>query len=168
MCFQKPYKIVSSPSPLVPALCLSTDSPTPEPTTIIPSPPLLGSSQPASSSTTTIVSPFTLPESSPFDIPLPALPEPSQHGQSPVLASLTSAPPPPPTDLDLSIAIRKGSCQCTQHPINNHVSSIHLSSPNHAFTLSVLSGSIPKTYLEALPVPKWKATMDAEYAAFLQ
>ena len=151
-----------SQTPLVPTPRLSTDSPTSNPVMIIPSPPLLESSLPASSS------PLTPYESSPSHIPLSALPEPSPPGQSLVLASPFSTSPPPPTDLDLLIYIRRGSRQCTQHPISNYVSSVHLSSPYHAFALSVLSGSIPKTYLEALQVQEWKAAMDAEYAAFLQ
>ena len=88
----------------------------------------------------------------------------------PVTPALASVPLlfEPVTDLDLPIALRKGTRHCTQHPISHHVSTTHFSSSYSAFALSVLSGSIPKTYLEALQVPEWKGARDAEYAAFLQ
>ena len=83
-------------------------------------------------------------------------------------AILAPASVPSLTNLDLPIALRKGTRHCTQHPISHHVSTTHFSSSYSAFSLFILSGSIPKTYLSALQVQEWKVSIDAEYAAFLQ
>ena len=131
-------------------------------------------------STTTITDlpmtvPIPLPEASP---PLASLqsdpssePEPLSSPLSTVPATLSPppSPPPPVSDLDLPIALRKGTRQCTQYPIAHHVSPARLSPPSYqSFALAVLTESIPKSYIEALQVPAWKAAMDAEYAAFIQ
>ena len=55
-----------------------------------------------------------------------------------------------------------------QYPIAHHVSPARLSPSYQSFALAVLTESIPKSYIEALQVPAWKAAMDAEYAAFIQ
>ena len=97
-----------------------------------------------------------------------ASPKPSRTILPHVSESLTSTLVPPLSSLDLPIALRKGTHHYTQHPIGHHVLSVCLSSSYRVFALSVLSGSIPKTYSEALQVPELKAAMDAEYATFLQ
>ena len=118
--------------------------------------------------------PIPLPEASP---PLASLqsdpssePEPLSSPLSTVPATLSPPPSPPPplSDLDLPIALRKGTRQCTQYPIAHHVSPTRLSPSYQSFALVVLTESIPKSYIEALQVPAWKAAMDAEYAAFIQ
>ena len=116
---------------------------------------------------------ISLPEASPPSASLQ--PDPSSELQppssplSPALAtSPPPSPPPPVSDLDLPIALRKGTRQCTQYPIAHHVSPARLSPSYQSFALAVLTESIPKSYIEALQVPAWKAAMDAEYAAFIQ
>ena len=112
---------------------------------------------------------ISLPEASPPSASLPSdpsfEPEPPSSPLSPVLAA---APPPSVSDLDLPIALRKGTRQCTQYPIAHHVSPARLSPSYQSFAVAVLTESIPKSYIEALQVPAWKAAMDAEYAAFIQ
>ena len=137
---------------------------------------------PSVSATTVIDLPMTappsavtisLPEASPPSASLPSDPsselEPPSLPLSPVLApSPPPSPPPPVSDLDFPIALRKGTRQCTQYPIAHHVSPARLSPSYQSFALAVLTESIPKSYIEALQVPAWKAAMDAEYAAFIQ
>ena len=122
---------------------------------------------PSSSST-----PTPLPDVSPPPASLPSLPavEPPSSPPSPGPATVSPppSPPPPVCDLDLPIALRKGTRQCTQHPIAHHVSPSRLSPHYQTFALAVLTESIPKSYVEALQVPAWKAAMDVEYAAFIQ
>ena len=57
---------------------------------------------------------------------------------------------PPLDDLHVSIALRKGSRACTQHPIAHFVSYERLSPIYHTFALAVSSESLPHTYHEAL------------------
>lgn len=64
----------------------------------------------------------------------------------------------------LSIALRKGMCTCTHHPISQFVSYDHLSLSFCTFALSVASDSIPQSSIEAAQVPMWKAAIDAEVA----
>ena len=116
---------------------------------------------------------ISLPEVSPPLASLQSDPsseqEPPSSPLSPVLAtSPPPSPPPPVSDLDLPISLRKGTRQCTQYPIAHHVSPACLSPSYQSFALAVLTESIPKSYIEALQVPAWKAAMDAEYAAFIQ
>ena len=146
-----------SPNPGTPSTLTSSYPALP---TLIPTPPST-----TSPLTDSLESPSTVSLAPPDPSPSPA---PTAAPLSPQPHAATPSPPALFTDLNLPIALRKGSRQCTQHPIGNHVSSIHLSSSYQALALFVLSGSIPKTYLEALQVPEWKAAMDAEYAAFLQ
>ena len=115
-----------------------------------------------------------LPEASPSSASLQSdpssEPEPPSSPLSTVLAPLSPPSPSPPhpvSDLDLPIALRKGTRQCTQYPIAHHVSPARLSPSYQSFALAVLTESIPKSYIEALQVPAWKAAMDAEYAAFI-
>ena len=132
---------------------------------------------PSVSATTVTDLPMTvldpLPEVSPPSASLPS--DPSSEPESPssplstVPAPLSPppSPPPPASDLDLPIALRKGTRQCTQYPIAHHVSPARLSPSYQSLALAVLTESIPKSYIEALQVPAWKAAMDVEYAAFI-
>ena len=114
--------------------------------------------------------PIPLPEASPSPASLPSdpssEPEPPSSPLSTGPATLSPPPPSPPpvSDLDLPIALRKGTRQCTQYPIAHHVSPARLSPSYQSFALAVITESIPKSYIEALQVPAWKAAMDVEYA----
>ena len=118
--------------------------------------------------------PDPLPEVSPPSASLPS--DPSSEPESPssplstVPAPLSPppSPPPPASDLDLPIALRKGTQQCTRYPIAHYVSPALFSPSYQSLALAVLTESIPKLYIEALQVPAWKAAMDVEYAAFIQ
>ena len=118
--------------------------------------------------------PTPLPEASPSSASLQSdpssEPEPPSSPLSTVPATLSPppSPPPPVSDLDLPIALRKGTRQCTQYPLAHHVSPARLSPFYQSFALAVLTESIPKSYIEALQVPAWKEAMDVEYAAFIQ
>ena len=114
--------------------------------------------------------PVSLPDVSPSSASVPSLSEVDPPSSPTVLATSSPlpSPPPPASDLDLPIALRKGTRQCTQHPIAHYVSPARLSPSYQSFALAVLTESIPKSYIEALQVPAWKAAMDVEYAAFLQ
>jgi hypothetical protein len=84
------------------------------------------------------------------------------------LSASTSADSPPPqstSDLDLPIAIHKGKRTCTDHPISNFVSFDHLSPSFKAFSLSVSSLVVPKSYREALSHPGWRKAMEEEMHA---
>ena len=121
-----------------------------------------------------MIVPIPLPEASPSSASLQSDPsselEPPSSPLSTVQAPLSPppSPPPPVSDLDLPIALRKGTRQCTQYPIAHHVSPARLSPSYQSLALAVLTESIPKSYIEALQVPAWKEAMDVEYAAFIQ
>ena len=74
----------------------------------------------------------------------------------------------PSDDLFLPIALRKGKYSCTFHPISHFPSYNNLHPTYRAFSLSLTSESIPKSHLEALKLPHWKATMDLEYEAIVK
>ena len=133
---------------------------------------------PSVSATPVIDLPMTvsipLPEVSPPSASLPSDPSSEPESSSSPIATVPAplspppSPPPPVSDLDLPIALRKGTRQCTQYPIAHHVSPARLSPSYRSLALAVLTESIPKSYIEALQVPAWKAAMDVEYAAFIQ
>ena len=118
--------------------------------------------------------PIPLPEASPSSASLQfdpfSEPEPPSSPLSTVPATLSPppSPPPPVSDLELPIALCKGTRQCTQYPIAHHVSPARVSPSYQYFALAVLTESIPKSYIEALQVLAWKEAMDVEYAAFIQ
>jgi hypothetical protein len=76
-----------------------------------------------------------------------------------------SPSPQSTSDLDLSIAIRKGKRTCTEHPISNYVSFDHLSPSFKAFSLSLSSLVVLKSYREALSHPGWHKAMEEEMYA---
>ena len=133
---------------------------------------------PSVSTTPVIDLPMTvsipLPEVSPPSASLPSDPSSELESSSSPIATIPAplspppSPPPPVSDLDLPIALRKGTRQCTQYPIAHHVSPARLSPSYQSLALAVLTESIPKSYIEALQVPAWKAAMDVVYAAFIQ
>ena len=90
-----------------------------------------------------------------FSLPLPPSASPSAD----------SPPPQSTSDLDLPIAIRKGKRTCTEHPISNCVSFDHLSHSFKAFSLSLSSLVVPKSYREALSHPGWRKAMEEEMHA---
>ena len=117
---------------------------------------------PSVSATTVPDLPMTVPDPLPEVSPPSAslLSDPSSEPESPssllstVPAPLSPppSPPPPASDLDLPIALRKGTRQCTQYPIAHHVSPARLSSSYQSLALAVLTESILKSYIQALQV----------------
>jgi hypothetical protein len=80
---------------------------------------------------------------------VPLVPPLVESPPLPPLSASTSADPPLPqstSDLDLPIALRKSKRTCTNHPISNFVSFDHLSPSFKAFSLSVSSIVVPKSY----------------------
>ena len=122
--------------------------------------------------------PTPLLSDSPSAIPLQILPAPhaaifAPVSETPTDKSSTSPadPPPleePPSDLHLPIALWKGKRNCTLHPISHFVCYDQLSPSYRAFSLALRFESIPKTYLEAMKLPHWKAAMDLEFEALTQ
>ena len=83
----------------------------------------------------------------------------------PASSSTDPAPTDPPlSDLDLPIALRKGKRTCT-YPISSCVSYDQLSSSSRCFVTALDSISIPKTVIEALSHPDWRAAMEEEMMA---
>jgi hypothetical protein len=103
------------------------------------------------------------------DVPLVPPPPPPVEFSLPLPPSASpSADSPPPqstSDLDLPIAIRKGKRTCTEHPISNCVSFDHLSPSFKAFSLSLSSLVVPKSYRKALSHPSWRKAMEEEMHA---
>jgi hypothetical protein len=79
----------------------------------------------------------------------------------PTPSPLASADP----TLDLPIAQRKGTRSCTSHPISHFVSYDHLSPSFRAFSVSLSSLVVPKSYQEALSHPGWRSAMEEEMRA---
>uniref|UniRef100_A0A2N9GB44 Integrase catalytic domain-containing protein n=1 Tax=Fagus sylvatica TaxID=28930 RepID=A0A2N9GB44_FAGSY len=98
-----------------------------------------------------------IPPPPPVEFSLPLPPSASPSADSP--------PPQSTSDLDLPIAIRKGKRTCTEHPISNCVSFDHLSPSFKAFSLSLSSLVVPKSYREALSHPGWRKAMEEEMHA---
>ncbi|CAN1754263.1 Retrovirus-related Pol polyprotein from transposon TNT 1-94, partial [Linum perenne] len=69
------------------------------------------------------------------------------------------------TDLDVPIAIRKGTRRCTQHPIGSYVDYTGLSPKYRAFITNMDSIEIPKSIHEALQNSKWKLAVEEELHA---
>uniref|UniRef100_A0A2N9FSY0 Integrase catalytic domain-containing protein n=1 Tax=Fagus sylvatica TaxID=28930 RepID=A0A2N9FSY0_FAGSY len=102
------------------------------------------------------------------DVPLVPPPPPVEFSLPLPPSASPSADSPPPqstSDLDLPIAIRKGKRTCTEHPISNRVSFDHLSPSFKAFSLSLSSLVVPKSYREALSHPGWRKAMEEEMHA---
>ena len=72
-----------------------------------------------------------------------------------------------PQQLDQPIALHKGTCSCTKHPLSNVVSYDNLGSSFYSFFVSLFVVSILRYYQEALLDPSWKKAMDEEMFALL-
>ena len=68
-------------------------------------------------------------------------------------------------DLDVPIAIRKGTRSCTMHHIAKYVSYHRLSPKYRAFTTNLSSVSIPRNIQDALNHTEWKAAVMEEMEA---
>ena len=53
-------------------------------------------------------------------------------------------------ELDIPIALRKGTTSCTKHPISNFLGYSHLSKPLQAFVSRLSETNIPRDIQEAL------------------
>ncbi|OIT34667.1 putative mitochondrial protein, partial [Nicotiana attenuata] len=85
---------------------------------------------------------------------------------APVPSSFVPLPPDPPEDLDLPIALRKGTRTCkSTYSISNFISYDHLSPASRSLIASLDSISIPKTVKEALNHPGWSEAMLEEIYA---
>lgn len=69
------------------------------------------------------------------------------------------------SDLDLPIALRKGTRNSTRYPLTHFISFHALSSSFHAFALSLSVISLPKHYQKALTHPGWWSAMKKEIKA---
>ncbi|OIT33895.1 hypothetical protein A4A49_63580, partial [Nicotiana attenuata] len=79
---------------------------------------------------------------------------------APVPASSDPPLPDPPDNLDLLIALRKGTRTCkSTYSVANFVSYDHLSSTSRSTIASLDSISVPKTVKEALNHPGWSDAM---------
>lgn len=79
--------------------------------------------------------------------------------------STSSADPHPTSELDLPIALRKGTRSCTQHPISASISYTGIS-PTYSVSLSTMDAySLPKTVKEAQANPGWRKAMFEELEA---
>lgn len=96
--------------------------------------------------------PITESPQSPTQTPDPITPSP------PLPAPI---PQPQISDLDLPIALRKGSCPCpsTRNPLDRFCSYTALSTDHHTFTTSLDSYSVLKNVTEALHNPGWFRAM---------
>ncbi|KAH9792938.1 hypothetical protein KPL71_004353 [Citrus sinensis] len=74
-------------------------------------------------------------------------------------------PVPEVSDLDLPIALRKGTRNSTRYPLTHFISFHALSSSFHAFALSLSVISLPKHYQKALTHPGWWSAMKKEIKA---
>ena len=102
------------------------------------------------------------------DVPFVPPPPPIEFSLPlPLSASMSEDSPPPQSTSDLSLptAIRKGKRTCTEHPISNYVSFDHLSLSFKAFSLSLSSLVVPKSYREALSHPGWRKAMEEKMHA---
>ena len=63
---------------------------------------------------------------------------------------------------ELPTALRKGTCSCTQHPLEKVLSFSHLSPTYFSFAIKLSFISPPKSYRHAMPDPKEKSVMNEE------
>ena len=89
----------------------------------------------------------------------------------PFVPELESKPEPVPTvptqnhDLNLPIALRKGTRVCTKHPMAKYISYDTLSENYRAFTTNISELVIPRNIQEALDEPSWKLVVFEEMNA---
>uniref|UniRef100_A0A2N9HRI1 Reverse transcriptase Ty1/copia-type domain-containing protein n=1 Tax=Fagus sylvatica TaxID=28930 RepID=A0A2N9HRI1_FAGSY len=102
------------------------------------------------------------------DVPLVPPPPPVEFSLPLPPSASPSADSPPPqstSDLDLPIAIRKGKRTALSILSLTCVSFDHLSPSFKAFSLSLSSLVVPKSYREALSHPGWRKAMEEEMHA---
>ena len=68
-------------------------------------------------------------------------------------------------DLDIPIAIRKGTRSCTNHPISKYLSYGKLSKKHRAFTSKISNLFVPRNIQEALDDLNWKSAVMEEMDA---
>ena len=68
-------------------------------------------------------------------------------------------------DLNVPMALRKGTWSCTQHPISKFVACSHLSSFVQVLVTNLTIVEVPKTIQEALSIPEWRNTVREEMLA---
>ena len=104
-----------------------------------------------------------LPPVSPIESPQKPLQVYCRRQKPPIK---TSTPPsdPTPDPAALPIALHKGKCSYTSHPISQFVSYGHLSLSLYAFTTSLNSTVVPKFVQENMSISGWKSAMEAEMA----
>ena len=96
---------------------------------------------------------------------------PSSEDDSGISSPSISSSPVPITldpsedDLDIPIALRKGTRACTKYPLSKFVSYSHLSPSYRAFVSKLDSVSIPNHVQEALSNPNWKNAIVEEMKA---
>ncbi|RVW39635.1 Retrovirus-related Pol polyprotein from transposon RE1 [Vitis vinifera] len=91
---------------------------------------------------------------------------PSHFGPSPEISALEPGlVPAQDLDLDLLIALRKGTRACTKHPIAKYISYSNLSDNYRAFTTNISKLVVPRNIQEALDEPSWKLTVFEEINA---
>ena len=95
-----------------------------------------------------------------------------QHGQESSLSASSEIlglnPLLDKDELDLPIALRKGTRECTRrplYPLSNFVSYKNLSPCLHAFVTQLSHVEIPKSIKDAMQVPEWKDVVLEEMRA---
>ena len=79
------------------------------------------------------------------------IPTPTSSNSNPV--------PNEPSDLDISIALRKGTCSCTNHPISKYLSYDNFSNNHRAFIAKISHLFVPRNIQEALDDQNWKSAV---------
>ena len=96
---------------------------------------------------------------------------PSHFGPRPEISALELglglAPivPAQDLDLDLPIALKKGTQACTKHPIAKYISYSNLSENYGAFTINISKLVVLRNIQEALDEPSWKLAVFEEMNA---
>ena len=100
------------------------------------------------------------------DLSLPSHFDPSPEISAPE-PGLELAPiiPTQDLDLDLPIALRKGTQACTKHPIAKYISYNNLSDNYRSFTTNISKLVVPRNIHEALDEPSWKLVVFEEMNA---
>lgn len=96
---------------------------------------------------------------------LPSIPSPSrivipESGLNPIPINTIQE-----TDLDLPIALRKGTRTYTRHPIAKYISYDNLSAKYRAFTTKISNLVLPRIIKEALDEPNWRLAVFEEMEA---
>ena len=68
-------------------------------------------------------------------------------------------------DLDIPIALRKGTRTCTKHPISDFLGYAHLSRPMQCFITHLAGTEVPRTIQETLKSTEWSKAANEEMRA---